>query len=74
MRRIMMTPLRNISRFAPAAAVLALAAMQSARGAVIDVDLMYIGDGSDNSLKVFDATGPTPRPLMGTVVKSQGGL
>jgi DNA-binding beta-propeller fold protein YncE len=32
---------------------------------------MYIGDGSDNSLKVFDAhTGS----FMGTLVKSQGGL
>jgi hypothetical protein len=58
--------LRNILKFAPAAAVLALAAMQSARA-----DVMYIGDGSDNSLKVFDAATGS---FMGTVVKSQGGL
>ena len=59
--------LRNILRFAPAAAVLALAAIQPARGNYV----MYIGDGSDNSLKVFDAaTGG----FIGTVVKSQGGL
>src|SRR5215467_10589535 len=66
MRRIMMRFLRNILRFAPAAAVLALAAMQSARA-----DVMYIGDGSNNSLKVFDAATGS---FMGTVVKSQGGL
>jgi len=46
--------IRNILKFAPAAAVLALAAMQSARADVTDV--MYIGDGSDNSVKVFDVT------------------
>jgi hypothetical protein len=65
----MMRVLRNILRFAPAAAVLALAAVQSARADVTDV--MYVGDGSDNSVKVFDAATGS---FMGTLVKSQGGL
>jgi hypothetical protein len=69
--------LRNILRFAPAATVLALVAMQSARGDVID--LMYIGDGSDNSLKVFTINKDTVKGSLtaiptGTLVKSQGGL
>src|SRR6516165_11033447 len=69
----MMRVLHNILRFAPAAAVLALAAMQSARADVTDV--MYIGDGSDNSVKVFDVTtGQAPASFKGTLVKSQGGL
>jgi len=68
-----MRVLHNILRFAPAAAVLALAAMQSARADVTDV--MYIGDGSDNSVKVFDVTtGQAPASFKGTLVKSQGGL
>jgi hypothetical protein len=69
----MMRVLRNILRFAPAAAVLALAAIQPARGN----DVMYIGDGSDNSLKVFDViTGPgqATASFKGTLVKSQAGL
>jgi sugar lactone lactonase YvrE len=49
--------------------------MQSARGDAIDIDLMYIGDGSDNSLKVFTIKKDTvTASFTGTVVKSQGGL
>jgi hypothetical protein len=44
--------------------------MQSARA-----DVMYVGDGSDNSVKVFDVTtGQAPASFIGTLVKSQGGL
>jgi hypothetical protein len=73
----MMRFLRNILRFAPAAAVLALAAIQPAHGN--DIDLMYIGDGSDNSLKVFaikkdTMTASLTASFKGTLVKSQGGL
>jgi len=50
-----------------AAVLVGSAAMQSARGD----DVMYVGDGGDNSLKAFNAaTGE----FLGTVVKSQGGL
>jgi hypothetical protein len=72
--------LRNFSRFASAAALLALAAMQPAHGEMID--LMYVGDGSDNSPKVFaikrdtvtSSVSSVTASFMGTVVKSQGGL
>jgi hypothetical protein len=53
--------------------------MQPARGEVINIDLMYIGDGSDNSLRVFaikkdTVTGSVTASFAGTLVKSQGGL
>jgi hypothetical protein len=75
----MMRFLRNILRFAPAAVLLALAAIQPARGDMIDIDLMYIGDGSNNSLKVFAIKKDTVSAsftarFKDTVVKSQGGL
>jgi hypothetical protein len=56
-----------------------MAAIQPAHGDMIDIDLMYIGDGSDNSLKVFaikkdTITASVTASFKGTVVKSQAGL